>query len=234
MDDSNSARLAIAGLLAYYPQCSKDRQCGAALVVRRDFEPAVQCGSAASCFGDDLLGRRSAPRVTATTALVGPDGCGRRVGLGRLQADGRRDAGFRVGTLLLLRAEVGPFDKRFCLHAEEEGRPRPPRRAGWEVTCRPNLLALHQLAGTGCGTISDPVLREALFHCGTKTYAHTWHGALGWQSYRATAVVAARLRSARPPPGARRHTLVLAALHARGPCYRLTTMPPAVPFNGRG
>jgi GT2 family glycosyltransferase len=184
---------------------------------------------------------RSAPRRAAVSpALSGLNGKRQRVcwpfpsparmwmeafGLARI---GRQD-GFLVGAVLMLRAEaladVGPFDERFFLYAEETDWQRRATEAGWEVTCCPDVTATHR----GAGTSDDPALREARFHCGAETYVRKWHGTVGWQSYRAAAVVAALLRTARPAPDKRRQARTRAVVYVRGPCRHLRTVLAARP-----
>jgi GT2 family glycosyltransferase len=181
---------------------------------------------------------RSLPRAAAAApALIGPDGTAQRVrwpfpsparmwaeavGLSRLSRLGDHPGqGFLVGAVLLLRAEaleeIGPFDERFFLYAEETDWQRRAAAAGWEVAFCPEIVARHR----GAGTSADPALREARFHCGTETYVRKWHGAAGWQSYRAAALAAALLRTLRPAPEARRLARRRAVLYARGPCRGL-------------
>lgn len=184
---------------------------------------------------------RSTPRAgVASPALTGPDGVDQRVGwpfpsplrmwreavgLGRLSAP----VGFLVGAVLLLRAEalaeVGLFDERFFLYAEETDWQRRANDAGWTMLSCPEVVACHR----GAGTSTDPILREARFHCGTETYIRKWHGAIGWQSYRVAALLGAVLRSARPAPAARSDARDRIVLYARGPCRHLGRLPAAKP-----
>jgi GT2 family glycosyltransferase len=135
-------------------------------------------------------------RVGAVSpALRGSDGTPQRVlwpfptparawleagGLGRLNRAGE----FAVGTVLLLRWEalrdVGLFDERFFLYAEETDWQRRAYEHGWRAACEPSIVAEH----IGGGTSSDPARREALFHAGAETYVLKWFGASGWRAYR--------------------------------------------------
>ena len=160
--------------------------------------------------------------------LVGPRGEPQRVSwpwptprrmwreaLGLLGAD--RDRGeWLVGAALMLKAdaydEVGPFDERFFLYAEETDWQRRLVDAGRSVVVVDAVRAIH----VGAGTSADPRRRESLFHAGTETYVRKWHGRTGWASYRAAAVVGALLRSVSPGErgsAARRR----AYLYLRGP-----------------
>ncbi len=199
---------------------------------------AVVNGADVGALRDAL---RSQPRAAAASpALAGPDGTPQRVcwpfpspagmwaeavGLSRLRAS----TGFLVGAVLLLRAEalaeIGPFDERFFLYAEETDWQRRAVEAGWVVTYCRDLVATHR----GAGTSADPRLREARFHCGTETYIRKWYGELGWQSYRAAALLSALLRSARPAAASRGQARARAAIYARGPCRHAATLPAADP-----
>ncbi len=114
-------------------------------------------------------------------AVVGGDG-------------GRASSQFAVGAVLLLRRqtlnEVGGFDERFFLYAEETDWQRRAVEAGWQVQWCTDAVAQH----VGAGTSTDTTHREALFHAGTETYVRKWHGAAGWQSYRSAVIVGALLR----------------------------------------
>ena len=128
----------------------------------------------------------------------------------------RDDADWLVGAALLLSAraieEIGPFDERFFLYGEETDWQRRAVLAGWAVRLVPEVTVDH----VGGGTSGDPRRREALFHAGQETYIRKWAGPVGWQSYRAAALVAAGIRT--PLPGARGASARLrVGLYARGP-----------------
>ena len=114
------------------------------------------------------------------------------VGLGRFN----RSPDFAVGTALLLRWEaigdVGGFDERFFLYAEETDWQRRARDHGWTARLVPEVVARH----VGGATSSDPLRRERLFHAGTETYVRKWFGPVGWQVYRAASWFGATLRAA--------------------------------------
>ncbi|MGY1779787.1 glycosyltransferase [Geodermatophilus sp. SYSU D01036] len=101
---------------------------------------------------------------------------------------------FCVGAVLLLRREaldqVGRFDERFFLYAEETDWQRRAVEAGWRTAELPGVTALHE----GAGTSTDLSRREVLFHAGTETYIRKWFGPSGWASYRAAAVLGAAIR----------------------------------------
>ena len=122
-------------------------------------------------------------------------------GLGRL----RRRADFLIGSVLLLSGpaldEVGGFDERFFLYAEETDWQRRATDHGWRVAVCEPVVATHVGAGTG----GDPVVRETHFQASHERYVRKHHGTLGWWSYRAAALVGAGARSV-VLRGDRRHT----------------------------
>jgi GT2 family glycosyltransferase len=188
----------------------------------RDLETMV-------CF----LNRPENKRVAAVAPrLVSDDGSEQRVvwpfptparawaiavGLGDLPA--RRT--FVVGTVLLLRWEalqdVGLFDERFFLYAEETDWQRRAAERGWaSAVCR-EAVAVH----AGAGTSEDPLRRESLFHAAQETYVRKWHGSLGWAVYRAAALLGALARSVVLTGERRTRAAQRATLYARGPRSRL-------------
>ncbi|GAA4287443.1 glycosyltransferase [Georgenia daeguensis] len=135
------------------------------------------------------------------------------VGLGRL----RRRPGFVVGSVLLLRAEaleqVGAFDERFFLYAEETDWAYRASLLGWrhrEVTA---VTALHQ----GAGTSTDPGRREVHFHASQERYLRKHHGAAGWQLARAGQVLGAGARAVLLGGTARAGARDRLRLYLRGP-----------------
>ena len=133
-----------------------------------------------------------------------------------------------IASVLLVRGaalvDVGGFDEGFFLYAEEADWERRATRRGWSVRYRPDALALH----VGAGTDPDPARRHVRFHAGVERYVRKWHGAAGWHSYRAATVLTALRRAAVRRGQARRASLALAALYARGPA-RVATGSGAVP-----
>lgn len=129
---------------------------------------------------------------------------------------GPSKAQFAVGAVLLLRRaaldDIGGFDERFFLYAEETDWQRRAVAAGWQVTWCQNAMAEH----VGAGTSTNAARREALFHAGTETYLRKWFGTTGWQAYRAAVIVGALLRwTARP--GLRAEHGRRCLLYLRGP-----------------
>jgi GT2 family glycosyltransferase len=134
-------------------------------------------------------------------------------GLGRLPA--RRT--FVIGAVLLLRwealREVGLFDERFFLYAEEVDWQRRALGLGWKSQLCDEVVGTHIGAGTG----DDPLRREMLFYAAHETYIRKWYGSSGWWGYRCAACLgaagrAAVLRSERRAAARRR-----ALLYLRGP-----------------
>ena len=111
------------------------------------------------------------------------------VGLGRLN----RARGFAIGSILLLRAEavadVGLFDERFFLYAEEVDWQKRARDRGWQIAVA-EVDATH----VGGGTSTDNDQRERFFHASAETYQRKHFGAPGWQIYRAAMVVGSAVR----------------------------------------
>ncbi|MDQ0613760.1 glycosyltransferase involved in cell wall biosynthesis/GT2 family glycosyltransferase [Microbacterium sp. W4I4] len=113
------------------------------------------------------------------------------VGLARLI----RGPQFVIGSMLLLRAEaldqVGGFDERFFLYAEETDWAYRAHLLGWRHTSVPAVQAVHAAGGTS----TDPRRREAHFHASQERYFRKHFGAGGWQSARLAAWVGATARS---------------------------------------
>jgi GT2 family glycosyltransferase len=134
------------------------------------------------------------------------------LGLGRLPF---RD-GFMIGAVLLLRWEalqdVGVFDERFFLYAEETDWQRRAAQRGWR-----SLLAETNAEHIGAGTSSDPLRREILFHAAQETYIRKWYGARGWFAYRTATCTGAALRVVLLGGERRAEAARRVRLYARGP-----------------
>jgi len=135
------------------------------------------------------------------------------LGLGRM----RRGAHFVIGSVLLLRAEaldqVGGFDERFFLYAEETDWAYRAHRLGWRHAHVPDARALH----VGAATSSDPSRREAHFHASQERYLRKHHGAVGWQSARLAQWLGSMARSVVLPGERGRAARKRAALYRLGP-----------------
>lgn len=135
------------------------------------------------------------------------------VGLGRFN----RAEQFAVGTVLLLRreaiVEVGGFDERFFLYAEETDWQRRAAERGWESRMVAHVEARHE----GGATSSDALRRERLFHAGTETYVRKWFGSGGWRRYRAAVWIGAVVRALLLPGERSAGARVRAAIYRQGP-----------------
>jgi GT2 family glycosyltransferase len=134
-------------------------------------------------------------------------------GLGRLPA--RR--AFVVGAALLLAREaiddVGLFDERFFLYAEETDWQRRARQRGWTSALCVDAVAEH----AGAGTSANPRRRETLFHAAQETYIRKWYGRTGWLVYRVAACLGAAARTLVPARERRTEAARRALLYLRGP-----------------
>lgn len=112
-------------------------------------------------------------------------------GLGRWQRGGR----YVIGSVLLLRAEaldqVGEFDERFFLYAEEADWAYRAHLLGWRHTVVEEARAVH----AGGATSTDPRRREAHFFASQERFHRKHFGAPGWQSARAAVWFGATVRS---------------------------------------
>jgi GT2 family glycosyltransferase len=135
------------------------------------------------------------------------------LGFGRLLT--QRD--FAVGSVLLLRWEaliqVGLFDERFFLYAEEADWQKRAALQGWTARLCPGIVATH----VGGGTSDDPQRREALFHAAHETYIRKWYGTAGWLAFRVAAYLGALARSVLLTGERRAEAGRRAALYLRGP-----------------
>ncbi|GAB3630746.1 hypothetical protein GCM10027421_00990 [Microbacterium shaanxiense] len=113
------------------------------------------------------------------------------LGLGRLERGPR----FVIGAVLLLRAEaldqVGGFDERFFLYAEETDWSYRAHLLGWRHGAVREVTARH-LAG---GTSTDPRRREAFFFASQERYFRKHFGAAGWSVARVAGWAGALARS---------------------------------------
>ncbi len=136
------------------------------------------------------------------------------IGLGAL----RRADDFLIGAVLLVRkaalTDVGTFDEQFFLYAEETDWQRRAHDRGWRVALCPEVVAVHAGAGTG----GDAAVREAHFHASHERYLRKYHGAAGWQVYRAGVMVGALARALVLPGERGRQAADRFHLYRRGPC----------------
>jgi GT2 family glycosyltransferase len=177
----------------------------------------------------ERLGRTGSERLGAVSPrLIGSDSAEQRVswpfpspgrawceaiGLGRLPARKR----FSIGAVLLLRweavQEVGLFDERFFLYAEEADWQRRALELGWTLAVCEDVFAEHE----GAGTSEDPLRREALFHAAQETYIRKWYGGAGWWVYRAGVIFGALVRAVVLVRERRAEAARRSLLYVRGP-----------------
>jgi GT2 family glycosyltransferase len=148
----------------------------------------------------DVTVLHRALRAEADLASVGPsqaDGQGRparvswpfpspgaawreAIGLG----SARRGPRYVIGSVLLLRAEalrqLGGFDERFFLYAEETDWAYRAHRLGWRHREVAEASAMH----VGGGTSTDSTARTASLFASQERYLRKHFGTLGWQSAR--------------------------------------------------
>lgn len=135
-------------------------------------------------------------------------------GLGRLRPAG---SGFVIGSVLLLRAEalaqVGGFDERFFLYAEETDWSYRAFLLGWRHAAVPHIEAVH----AGAGTSTDPRRREAMFFASQERYLRKHFGSAGWASARFAGWLGAMLRALLLPGERRSAARRRAAIYRLGP-----------------
>ncbi|HEX3907423.1 MAG TPA: glycosyltransferase family 2 protein [Mycobacteriales bacterium] len=126
-------------------------------------------------------------------------------------------ADFVVGAVLLLRRtaweDVGGFDERFFLYAEEVDWQRRAVQRGWSSGVAVEAVATHR----GAGTSGDADQRDRLFYAASETYIRKWFGTAGWASYRLAAATGAMVRSAVGPARKRRLARARFAAYVAGP-----------------
>jgi GT2 family glycosyltransferase len=135
------------------------------------------------------------------------------VGLGRL--GGHTD--FLIGSILLIDAkalaDVGRFDERFFLYAEETDWQRRAHELGWRVRLCRDATATHVGAGTGGARLD----RDTRFHASNERYMRKHYGTVGWWVFR-TGVLSGSLLRALFLPGERgREAATRFHLYLKGP-----------------
>jgi GT2 family glycosyltransferase len=112
-------------------------------------------------------------------------------GLGHLQRGGT----YVIGSVLMLRAEaltqVGGFDERFFLYAEETDWAYRAHRMGWRHGLLAGVSAKHE----GAATSTDSRAREAHFAAGLERYLRKHYGPVGWNAARVAIWLGASARS---------------------------------------
>jgi GT2 family glycosyltransferase len=134
-------------------------------------------------------------------------------GLGRL----RRSCDFLIGSVLLIRGtaliDVGGFDERFFMYAEETDWQYRAARRGWEMRFCQDAEAVH----AGAGTDRDEKRRMMRFHAGTERYIRKWYGRRGWGVFRIGSIFGATLRALFLTGPRRRAAADRARLYLAGP-----------------
>lgn len=124
---------------------------------------------------------------------------------------------FVIGSVLLLRSEaldqVGGFDERFFLYAEETDWAYRAHRLGWRHAVVPTAHATH----VGAAASQDAARREAHFHASQERFLRKHYGAVGWQSARTAAWLGAMARALLRPGERGRAARRRAALYRLGP-----------------
>jgi GT2 family glycosyltransferase len=135
------------------------------------------------------------------------------LGLGGLS--GRTD--FLIGSVLLINAkalaDVGRFDERFFLYAEETDWQRRAHELGWRVRLCADAVATHVGAGTG-GARAD---RDTHFHASNERYLRKHYGPVGWWIFRTGVMTGAFIRALVLPGDRGREAATRFRLYLRGP-----------------
>lgn len=191
--------------------------------------PDVEIGAdALSCLAAQLHQPGWEDVAVVAPRLMYPDGRAQRVswpfpspwrawlegaGLGRFN----RAQDYVVGAVMAMRFEaieqVGLFDERFFLYAEETDWQRRAHALGWRSAVSEEQVAVH----VGGGTSTDSLRREHLFHAGGETYVRKWFGARGWWWYRLAVMAGAAVRGLVLPRDERLRARRRLVLYLRGP-----------------
>jgi GT2 family glycosyltransferase len=103
---------------------------------------------------------------------------------------------FLIGSILLIKgealADVGLFDERFFLYAEETDWQMRAFAKGWSAALVPEVKAFHLGAGTG----GHRSVRRSHFYASEELLVRKHYGSSGWLSYRAAKLTGAALRAA--------------------------------------
>lgn len=148
-------------------------------------------------------------------------------GLGALRR-AREDRSFVIGSVLLLRrdalADVGGFDERFFLYAEETDWAYRANLRGWRHAVVPEVVAAH----LGAATSSDPTRRDTHFYAAQEKFLRKHHGAAGWQVARLASILGAGARMLVLPSGERRESARRRVrAYLRGPVREEARLPSA-------
>ncbi len=124
---------------------------------------------------------------------------------------------FVTGAVLLLRSEavseLGGFDERYFLYAEETDWQQRAQEAGWEVAVDHETSAHH----VGGASSTDPDRRDYHFLTSNRVFARRWYGTAGAAAMRAASTAAALRRATIGPDRATGRRRLRQSLHLRAP-----------------
>lgn len=170
-------------------------------------DPSIAAVAPAQVDGGGRSARVSWPFPTPGQAWLDAIGAGRWT----------RRTGFLIGSVLLLSgralSEVGGFDERFFLYAEETDWQRRAVDRGWRLELVEEVIAVHH----GAATSTDEELRTARFHAGQELYLRKHHGPLGWQLARTGRITGAGVRALVRTGPRRQQARRDLAVYLRGP-----------------
>jgi len=130
--------------------------------------------------------------------------------------------GFLSGAVLVVRGkalfDVGPFDERFFLYAEDQDWQRRALARGWQLRHCPQATAEHLVGGTE----SDIVRLQLRLHSSLERYLRKWYKRRGWFVYRTGVLLGQSVRwlahsITRRRPEARRIAARLCRMYMAGP-----------------
>jgi GT2 family glycosyltransferase len=158
----------------------------------RQLERCLHVGSRRSCVAPAQTDPKGGKPAKVAWPYPTPLGAwAEAVGLGRL----RRGNRFMIGSILLLSAdaltEVGGFDERFFLYAEETDWQLRASKLGWTSVLCPEVVATHVGAGTG----GDRKARYIRFHASKERYIRKHYGTSGWWIFRTGVMAGSMVRS---------------------------------------
>lgn len=127
---------------------------------------------------------------------------------------------FLIGSILLLNAaalrDVGEFDERFFLYAEETDWQRRAVTRGWRSQYVPSVTGSH----VGAGTSSDESTRLRYFHSSQLAYARKHYGRGGELLVRAAAIFGAAVRGVLKSGREREYARWRLRFYLTAPCAR--------------
>lgn len=137
------------------------------------------------------------------------------LGLGRLR---QQRCDFLIGSVLLLSGraidDIGGFDERFFLYAEETDWQLRASRHGWKIRLCPEVVATHVGAGTG----GDPIRRRTYFYASHERFLRKHYGSAGWIWYRTGHLLGSGIRAIALSGERRREAEARFRLMMQGPC----------------